>query len=536
MTRGTPGRAHASAMLVVAGLLALGAAGLSTTRAAATTGPQFSSAQLPPAPGLGLKQNEDGEPGLAVAPDGTVWVASDIAPYAADDPRAQPTGVLSGADIWSSSDRGRTYQWKGDPFAANGNSSSGLGGEDTDIAVAPVKNANGFYNVYVASLWVGATTLATSQDGGATWTLSQLSGLPIQDRPWLSADNACTVFLSYHEIATYDTFVNRYDVCTPTNDTVAPALNPVSSPMLAAGGENPGFTNRFGKQVVDTSAASPHQHNVYVPMEGCEDSTANPPNGIETILTGCTTPAEIQVAVSTDGGQTYNDVAVTPTGANTVYIWPDTMAVDSAGNVYIAWFNGQNSFLNVSHDGGLTWSKSIRINQAPSLSSVYPTLGAGQAGHIVVAWYGTERSGDSNDVSVMGQPNAAGATVWSLYFAESFDGGTTFTQTVATGPVHTGTLCTEGGGCGTYAGDRNLLDDFGVAVNPVTGLANVAFTNDQPGGAAGTTHTDFLAQQTSLAPPATVPESPTGAAGLVGLGLLAAGMVTAMRRRRTATA
>jgi hypothetical protein len=366
-----------------------------------------------------------------------------------------------------------------------------MGGEDTDIAVAPEKNAKGFYNVYVTSLWIGASDLAVSQDGGATWTEYQLAGSPIQDRAWLAASGPCTVYMSYHQIApTYDTIVDRYDVCTagrPVPTGIATALDPVSSADAFTGGGAPGLTNRHGKLIVDNSPTSPFRGNIYQPMDVCRNNLdpANP----EIQAAGCTTKSEIIMAVSTDGGLTYQDYKVADTGTKNVYIWPVTVASDDAGNVYTAWFDTGVAYLNVSHDGGKTWSPSLRLNDTGS--AVYPTVAAHGTGEVFVAWYGTDRDGDSYDVGVMGQPNKKNAAQWHLYAARSADGGRSFVTSVATGVIHTGVLCPNGGGCGTYAGDRNLLDDFGVQINPVTGLASVIFSNDQPGGTSGKVHTDF---------------------------------------------
>ncbi|MEA3045733.1 MAG: hypothetical protein QOJ53_65, partial [Sphingomonadales bacterium] len=51
-------------------------------------------------------RNEDFEPGIGVAPDGQFWIASNVSPFAADDPRSL-AGTLSGGDIWTSTDGAR---------------------------------------------------------------------------------------------------------------------------------------------------------------------------------------------------------------------------------------------------------------------------------------------------------------------------------------------------------------------------------------------------------------------------------------------
>jgi hypothetical protein len=212
---------------------------------------------------------------------------------------------------------------------------------------------------------------------------------------------------------------------------------------------------------------------------------------------------------------TWNDYTVHVTTSTTLYIWPVTAAVDSAGNVYIAWMEGlngyaQNVYVSVSKDGGKTWGSPNQINQPPSLSATYATLAATGDGQVEAAWYGTIRDGGTANVNVMGQPattanpscGAAGQpTCWQLWWGTSLDYGATWTEGPITGTIHTGVLCVEGGGCGVYPNDRNLLDDFGMVIDPLTGGASITFTNDQPQSIRGKEHTDYISevvQQTGI--------------------------------------
>lgn len=533
-------RAHTSLLsrLGIPAAVALSTWAFSAGAAHAGTSPSgsFTTAPLPPAPASGLAVNEDAEPGMGVAGDGTFWVASDIEPYATSDPRAGTGGVLSGADVWKSTDGGQTYQYVASPFNAVATTST-AGGEDTDLAVAPVKNANGYYNVYVATLYVASTDIAISQDGGQTWTVVAVNGEPGQDRPWLAATGSCTFYLSYHGLAPYDTIVDEYSLCNPGSTGIGTAENPLQTQEFA-GNIAPGLTNRFGKLMVDNSPTSPHVGRVYQPMEGCPDaSVAGTPLPEE--AEGCSTNTEVVVATS-DNGITWTDNIVHVTNSQQAYIWPDTVATDAAGNVYVAWFDGGIGYISESTDGGTTWGAPVQINSAPVLSVAYPTLAASSDGTVVAAYYGTNRAGDSADETVMGQPEVSGTppstnptpTTWQLYFATSTDHGKTFAQQQVTDTLHTGVLCTSGGGCGVYPGDRNLLDDFGVAISPTTGLASMVFDNDQPGGVQGNTHTDYASQ---LTPAANVAEVPSPALG-VGAGLLALIATNLVARRRRSRA
>jgi len=506
--------------LLLAGTPAAAAAG--SVPAATVTG----GAPLPPKPGIGLDRNQDGEPGMGVDGDGTFWIASDIAPYAASDPRSQV--AVSGADIWKSTDGGRTYTWVADPFTTTGNN-PGLGGEDTDLTVAPEKNPSGHYNIYATSLYIGGSAVAISTDGGATFTtypLGPTGQVPVQDRPWLAADGPCVFYISYHQLPLFTPVFNRYDVCNLADTGTGTVLNYTQSTNSSLS-TFPGLSNAFGKQVVDNSPTSPHRHAIYLPMQNCY--TADPTQSATDLVNGCTQNTDLLVAVSTDGGMTFNDYEVARgTNAETV-VWPATVATDAAGTVYFVWTDNHNSYLNVSTDGGQHWTASRVINTGAAATAVYPTVAAGAAGAVDIGFYGTDRSGDSNDSKAMGLPNKAGAADWFVYLATSRDGGTTFGQSQVTQRIHTGELCTQGGGCAD-TNARNLLDDFGVAISPTTGLASVTYTSDQPQGVAPTAFTGYTSE---LAQPAgtDVPEAPV--AGLLPLaGVVVLGTAVAVRRRR----
>ncbi|HET6818800.1 MAG TPA: hypothetical protein VFH66_16340 [Mycobacteriales bacterium] len=523
-------RSLASRVLLVSGATLLVVGPLSAGLAAATPNPAGTTwtggKPLPPAPGLGLHRNEDGEPGMGVTPSGQFWIASDIAPYAADDPRVDPVaGVLSGADIWTSTDGGKTYKWVADPFAEAQNT-FGLAGEDTDLAVASAKNSKGFYNVYATSLWIGDSGLAWSSDGGKTWQLNRLGGTPTQDRPWLAADGPCTIYLGFHQLPTFTPVFDSYDVCSNGNvpTSSGAALDPVHETQLTAS-DFPGLSGSFNKFVVDTSPTSKFRHNLYQPMSVCKTQTET---DLVTDATASNCPQGTQyiVAVSSDRGQTfsYHPVALDPTGATLV--WAATVATDAAGKVYFTWSDSKNSYLNVSTDGGKTWSASKKINLAGT-SAVYPTVAGGGSDRVDVAWYGTPRAGDSNDVKKMGPPTKKGSAQWAVYLARSTNAGKSFTIRKVTGTIHLGVLCTHGSGCNSD-GSRNLLDDFGLSISPKTGLDSISYTSDMPTGVAGKAFTGFTTEQAKVNPvtvgsrlPASPPSS--GGAGGGGASLAATG-------------
>ena len=46
----------------------------------------------------------------------------------------------------------------------------------------------------------------------------------------------------------------------------------------------------------------------------------------------------------------------------------------------------------------------------------------------------------------------------------------------------------------TCSGNRDLFDDFGIAVSPTTGLASITYSDDQPGNTGSDDHTAIATQ------------------------------------------
>ncbi|HUQ40030.1 MAG TPA: sialidase family protein [Acidimicrobiales bacterium] len=413
-----------------------------------------------------------GEPGLAVAGDGTIWVAAIHG--AVPPPQPDPTAIaVQGTGVWRSRDNGKSFTWVGDPLQVTARPGVFLGGSDADIAAAPLPNATGNYSVYVTSLGPpGGVNLAVSQDGGETFAIIPVGGLPVPpiDRPWIAADGACGFYVAYHGGPSW--CANRFDVC----DRLATATSALTSVEVAPGGAS-GVEALVGKVAVDTGARSRFTGNAYVPMEVCE-FPLGPPGEEES--GGCAVLPRIQVARTTDHGRTWQRVSVATVGNRAAPIWPATVAVDPTGTVHTVWFDDIQVYLSSSADGGATWSPA-RVISSGSASSAYPTVAAPAAGRVDVAWFGADRPGNANDRSVMGPAGATSSAAWKVWLARSTDGGRSFRRAVISDTVHFGELCTHGGGCENPGRTRTLFDDFGLGATR-DGRSVVAFTTDQPGG------------------------------------------------------
>jgi len=75
--------------------------------------------------------------------------------------------------------------------------------------------------------------------------------------------------------------------------------------------------------------------------------------------------------------------------------------------------------------------------------------------------------------------NYPASASWYVYFAQNLNAtkaGSSFTEVAATPLIHYGGTCESGVSC---TGDRDLYDDFGVAVNPINGMASIIYSDDQ---------------------------------------------------------
>lgn len=91
--------------------------------------------------------NGDAEPQIRADADGNFYIASE-------------RGLGGGTDAWKSTDGGLTYRYLGQPNALSQTQDVGVApaGGDTDVAIAPTKNADGYYNIYTASLSLANVT------------------------------------------------------------------------------------------------------------------------------------------------------------------------------------------------------------------------------------------------------------------------------------------------------------------------------------------------------------------------------------------
>jgi hypothetical protein len=119
--------------------------------------------------------------------------------------------------------------------------------------------------------------------------------------------------------------------------------------------------------------------------------------------------------------------------------------------------------VSVSHsaDGGLTWSAPVAVSTIQT--TVMPWVAA-RNGKVDVVYYG----------STAASPNDPTA-VWNVYDSQ-FSGGTWTVKQVSNTPNRVGAICLAGSGCPNNT-NRELLDLFQVAEDPLTGKAAIIYTD-----------------------------------------------------------
>src|SRR2546426_444946 len=444
------------------------------------------------------------EPGDRVDPQGTAYVVS-------------IRGVPGGVDLWRwskkvdgapNSNNTLPFKYEGQPdncgifSLTNGGCANNVGtpenlglapgGGDADIAVNGADPTTRIPNLPFTSLTlVPGVTGTHSTDRGDNFTPPNPLEAAIggDDRQWNDAIDSKTVYLAYHDIATFNIDAQRSNDGGLTYvNGFGEAIDPQTFPTA---GTVAGTANLAAQIQIDHSSCS-SRGNLY-------QLFVAPDNALENAAGQPMRSAYVGVSIDAKRGRrafmfTDHNIYTGPVGATNANLFP-ALAVDQFGFLYSVWSDNSNIFLTSSSDHGKTWTPARGVNQGPTpgKANVLPWVDADANGHVVVAWLGADRAGNSNDRSVMEpdhQPSQNGACTdgtttcmtkwaqWNVYVLETVNGHAatpTFTQFTASDHViHRGTVSTGGLGGGA---DRKLADFFQVALDPQH-RANVAFADD----------------------------------------------------------
>lgn len=425
------------------------------------------------------------EPSVRVDGQGTVYVASI---------RGVPGGVdlhRYYAPVDGAPDPDGTYPFKyeGQPdgcgIFASGCALIGVAEGGGDVDIAANRPSSGVPNLALTSLTLapGVTATRSGNRGDSFADPNPVAALiPGDDRQWMDATGASTVYVVYHDVETFNIEVQRsVDGGASYTDALGEAIDPQTFP--AAGGVPATNTaNLLGSVRVDRSGC-PSRGNLYqifvAPDTATENALGQPPRSV---YVGVSSDVKLGLPVFTF---TDYKVFTGPSGSSAANIFP-ALAVDQFGNLYAVWSDNSNIFYSYSTSLGRTWSPAARVNANDTVgrANVFPWVDADADGHVVIAWLGGDRAGSSNDATIH-EPCPAGSTDcmrgwtnWQTYLLETFNGHAAtpaFGQRVVSDHViHRGTVSV--GGLGGSA-NRNLGDYFQVALDPKH-RANVAFSDD----------------------------------------------------------
>jgi|SRR5579862_892384 autonomous glycyl radical cofactor GrcA len=373
-------------------------------------------------------------------------------------------GLGSGTVAFRSTDGGLHYTTLVSPDSLSATSDTGFapGGGDTDLAVAPDKNAAGFYNVYVSSLSLANVDVSTSTDGGATWTLNPVTTPETaDDREWIAADTNDKVCISYHD--------------APQGITVGCSTDAGATFTQFASAIDVNHAFQISENSIGNLAIDPVSHVIYQTYSAittAAETACAPQLGV---VAGTCNYHGVYMAVSTDGGATFTDYPV--------YINPNAtvgyghqfvnVSVDRAGNVYSVYTDDHHVYYSFSRDHGQTWSGPYLIT-ITSGTQIFPWSTAGDAGKVDVVYYQTPYFDGVNTPD-----NYPSTAAWTVGFAQNLNAltpGSAWSRQTVTATNHFGGVCEAGVTC---TGNRDLFDDFGVAASPTTGLASIIYSDDQ---------------------------------------------------------
>jgi len=337
-----------------------------------------------------------------------------------------------------------------------------LGDEDADVKFTSAGttllvdlNVSFNRNINGVQLGVNVTRCpaGTTAPSGCTHIFIDNAGA---DRPWITTAGT-KAWLSYHDAA--NSTLIRVKRSTDDGKTWQAAGSPIPGQGAATGDAT--FNNDLGPIVADPGTGEVYQ--IYAAGEPQTKSTSSNFNNIF-------------VSRSTDGGMHWTSTLVfhAPpfTGLNNIF---PALAVDPITHVvYASWTDQHGVDVSQSADGGVTWSAPVTVSTIKT--TVMPWVAA-RNGKVDVVYYG----------STAASPDDTSA-VWNVYDSQ-FSGGAWTVKKVSNTPNRVGAVCLAGSACPNNT-NRELLDLFQVAEDPLTGKAAVIYTDStiDTWTAGGVTH------------------------------------------------
>jgi hypothetical protein len=345
---------------------------------------------------LGYTTGDQWEPALATDAHGHIYV---LFPQYGPVPQC-PACIMPTMVLLTSSDNGTSWDSPRLLFTASS------GQFDAQVKVDPVDG-----QTLYASWMQGRhdIVVARSQDFGRSWSLAVAEHSPdvLIDKPVLAVRGP-NVYVSFNH-----------------DQTLAVAASHDYAQNFSPGVLNPGAESGWS---LAAGATVDPVGNVYFSW------TAYPRTDL------LTRPEEVFVSRSADGGRSWSatslDVSSAAPGCSAQVCSPGflgsqmALASDDAGVIYAVWNSGsviggpQRIYFSSTNEGG-SWSAKADISTAPSgVEHCFPTITAGAAGDVRIAWMDTRKVDRENH------------PVWNTFYRASTNGGATWSaESQLSGPV-----------------------------------------------------------------------------------------------------
>src|SRR5205809_1356783 len=443
-----------------------------------------------------------------------------------------PRGGPAGCKAWRVAHNGSSATYIGQPdhTAGGGDCDWAIGPQETSPTISPAPTDD---DLAYSSLSLANITTGKSDDGGNSFGPPNVYSQQVggDDRMWMAADprlntlGFANIFMTYHDVGGPQDIQLGVSIDGGFSYVQnAPIINDTDVPPGQWHGSGAGFVgdgNELGNIVARRTASGLTLYSIFETPDSPADNTnqalagtANYNRVYEAV--GTVTADTAPPVISWRNYEIYHG----PLGARYDRIFPVT-AVDNAGRVYAFWTDG--NYIDYKTDAtGTGWKPSkapSRINNPSGVNTaIMPWAQAGAAGIVDVVFFGAS-GGAGAQPNPQDDPN----NVWNAYFAQSTNGGGSFTVSKASDHViHHGPLCIDGLGrnLSNPPRDRTLLDFFQVSIDPTNGAADVTFADDHaaPGTAVvyftrqctGTSATTGSALVNDCVAPAPVPPLPQG--------------------------
>jgi hypothetical protein len=423
--------------------------------------------------------------------DDCVFTDQSNALYICNLAGSQSAGPLQ-ADVWKSLDDGKTWiygnnnvnQLGGSNICGTSCSPFGVDRPWADAYIPPGGTTNTANVVLMyhdffgpSQIWVNMSTDGGKTFGPPTDVLTHLTPNGTDQGVIAQADSACNTVPAAARIEKSGPHPGRIYVAWIASDPESPAT-----------GCNVTMEQAF--------------HNLFVAWSDDNGATWTPQLAYDAGIGHDTSTPFVSFTLDNQGNPYFSFTTPAPSEN------PATCSAEStAGTVQSDPTCAYHMWVVWSPDGGTTWdggggafpgtaAAAYEVDGAQiAQTDVFPAIAAGSPGEVDVAWLHTNETEPTQPTGkfdpggcagpVNGNPSTYPPTCsWNLYAGQSLNLTASPSQAawangaVTTTPMHVGDICNLGIFCVDPNSNRNLLDFISETLDPTTGLAHIAYADD----------------------------------------------------------